>query len=101
MSIDAPSRILVAQSGEVKTRHSLGGYLVMPAVLAAVCLALYVYVATKELDSIEARAMSVGRLSTEIWTIVTLTAVSQVLTLVLDVPSGGVTARPIARRMLP
>lgn len=101
MSAETRSRMLTAQSGEAKTRHSLGGYLVMPAVLVAVLVALYLYVASKDLDSIEARALSLDRLTTALWQHVQLTAVSTVLTLVIAVPLGIVLTRPFARRIQP
>ena len=101
MSTITPSRVLAAQPAEAPQRRSLGGYLIMPAVLAAVCLVLYLYVASTDLDSIEARALNPDRLTVAIWQHIQLAAVSTVLTLIIAVPLGIVLTRPFARRIQP
>ena len=101
MSTGAPARALVTQTAERHRRRSLGGYLIMPAILAATCLALYLYVASKELDSIEARALAADRLIASIWQHIQLAAVSTVLTLIIAVPLGIVLTRRFARRIQP
>ena len=93
-------QVLAAARGP-RTRRSLGGYLVMPAVLAAACLALYFYVSAQDLDSIEARSLNAAALSTAIGQHLQLTLVSTVLTLVVAVPLGILLTRPIARRLRP
>ncbi|WP_147916765.1 ABC transporter permease [Ruania zhangjianzhongii] len=101
MSTGAPTRALVTQTPEAKSRRSWGGYLVMPAILALTCAALYLWVASKDLDSIEARALSADRLTAAIWQHIQLAAVSTVLTLIIAVPLGVVLTRPFARRIQP
>ncbi|HIZ38110.1 MAG TPA: ABC transporter permease [Candidatus Ruania gallistercoris] len=101
MSTEAPSRALVAQGAERHARRSLSGYLVMPAILAATCLALYLWVGSKDLDSIEARALSVDRLTAAIWQHIQLAAVSTALTLIIAVPLGILLTRRFARRIQP
>lgn len=76
-------------------------YITMPLVLAAVCLALFLYVQSQTLDTIEARALSPARLSTAIWQHVQLAAVSTVFTLVIAVPLGVLLSRPFTRRVRP
>lgn len=91
-------------SGQVPppVRHrSLSSYLLMPAVLAAAGLALYLYVSSQELDNIEARSLNASRLLTATWEHVQLTAVSTVITLALAVPIGILLTRPFAARVRP
>ncbi|MGM0930012.1 MAG: ABC transporter permease [Actinomycetota bacterium] len=86
----------------VRTRHrTLIGYLAMPVLLALACLALYVYVSTQELDSIEARVLAPANLATAVWEHLQLTAVSTLLTLIIAVPLGILFTRPAARRVRP
>lgn len=101
MSTETPTQALAVQTTEAPQRRSLGGYLIMPAVLAAVCLVLYLYVASTDLDSIEARALHPDRLTAAIWQHIQLAAVSTVLTLIIAVPLGIVLTRPFARRIQP
>lgn len=82
-------------------RRSLAGYVVMPAFLAAVCLVLYIYVSSQELDSIEARSLNPSSLSTAVWEHVQLTTVSTLLVILLAVPLGVLLTRPFARRARP
>src|SRR5690625_6414053 len=71
MSTAPPTQMLGAgprpEPSEQPRRRSLGRYLFMPITLGLVLLALYVYVAGQELDSIEARSLNMARLSTAIW----------------------------------
>lgn len=78
-----------------------GRYLTMPLVLAGVCLALFLYVQSQTLDTIEARALSPARLSTAIWQHVQLAAVSTVFTLLIAVPLGVLLSRRFTRRIRP
>ena len=73
----------------------------MPAFLTAVCLVLYLYVSSQELDSIEARSLNASSLSTAVWEHVQLTTVSTVLVILLAVPLGVLLTRPVARRARP
>ncbi len=97
----APREAVAPQTPAPKRRRSVGRYLTMPLLLAAVCLALYVYVSGQELDTIEARSLNAGRLSTAIWQHVQLAAVSTVVTLVIAIPLGILLTRPFTRRVRP
>lgn len=84
-----------------RPRRSLAGYLVMPLLLALACLALYAYVSSGQLDSIEARALNRSALATAVWEHVQLTALSTVLVIVIAVPLGVALTRPFAARVRP
>ncbi len=84
-----------------RQRRSAAGYLAMPLFLAAVCLAMYLYVSSQELDTIEARSLNAGSLATAVWEHVQLTAVSTVLVIAIAVPLGVVLTRPFTRRVRP
>lgn len=92
---------LVVQTPPRTARRSLTGYVLMPAILAAACLALYLYVGSHDLDSIESRSLNAPRLVQAIWEHIQLTAVSTVLTLVIAIPLGVVLTRPFTRRIRP
>lgn len=82
-------------------RKFAGRYLTMPLILAAVCLALYLYVSSQTLDTIEARALAPARLNEAIWQHVRLTAVSTAFTLVIAVPLGVLLSRPFTHSFRP
>lgn len=84
-----------------ENRRSLGGYLFMPVFLALVCLSLYLYVSSQELDSIEARSLNADALTTALWEHIQLTAVSTVFVILIAVPLGVLLTRPFARRIQP
>ena len=100
MSAVTPSQDLVARAPR-RHRRSPAGYLAMPAFLALVCLALYLYVSAQQLDTIEARSLNPGALTTALWQHVQLTVVSTVIVLVIAVPLGIVLTRPFTRRIRP
>lgn len=83
------------------THRSLAGYLTMPVILAAVCLALYLWISSLELDSIEQRSLNASSLLTATWEHIQLTAVSTVITLIIAVPAGILLTRPFTRRVRP
>ena len=82
-------------------RRSLGSYLLMPIVLAGVVLALYLYVSSQELDSIEARTLTLSRILDATVDHVLLTVASTVITLLIAIPLGIMLTRPFARRLRP
>lgn len=82
-------------------RRTVAGYLVTPAVLAAVLVALYLYVNSRTLDSIEARRVNFAYISQATIQHVTLTVVSTVIVLLIAVPVGILLTRPFARRITP
>lgn len=92
---------IVAAAEPPHHRRTLTGYLLMPALLALVCLALYLYVSSQELDSIEARSLNAASLAKATWEHVQLTAVSTLLTLVIAIPLGVLLTRPFTRRIRP
>lgn len=94
-------RTVVVPPAAPPLRRSLTGYLLIPVILAAACLALYLYVGSRDLDSIEARSLNASRLGTAIWQHVRLTAVSTLLTLIIAVPLGVLFTRPFTRRTRP
>lgn len=92
---------VTAQTRVANRRRSVGGYLFMPGLLAAVCLALYLYVSTQELDSIEVRSLNASHLTTAVVQHIQLTAVSTLVTLLIAIPLGVALTRPFTRRVRP
>ena len=97
----APS---VAQGKPAATRSALPRslrYLVTPAVLALLALALYAWVSSLRLDSIEQRRLNADFISQALWQHVKLAAVSTVFVVVLAVSLGILLTRPAMRRLTP
>jgi osmoprotectant transport system permease protein len=76
-------------------------YLGMPLLLGLVCLALYLYVSTKQLDSIEKRILTANFLFARVIEHIQLAAVSTVIVVVLAVTTGILLTRPGTRRVTP
>ncbi|MCA1687274.1 MAG: ABC transporter permease [Actinobacteria bacterium] len=76
-------------------------YFGMPIFLALACLALYLYIGTKELDSIERRSINAGIIIEQTARLVELAAVSTVIVVILAVTVGIVLTRPLTRRVTP
>jgi len=76
-------------------------YLGMPLFLGVVCLALYLYVSTKPLDSIEKRILTANFLFARVLEHIQLAAVSTVIVVVLAVTTGILLTRPGTRRVTP
>lgn len=97
-----PSVVSAASAAELTTdkpeRRWLG-YLIMPGILALVCLGLYLYVSAQQLDSIEARSLNANAIGAAVWRHVEITAVSTALTLVIAVPLGVLFTRPFTRHV--
>ena len=85
-----------ALSGRARTWT---GRLALPLLLALVCLALWRYVGTQELDSIEARSLNAGTIAQTTVRHVALTSVSTALVVSLAVPLGILLTRPFTRRI--
>ena len=98
MTANAP---VVAQAPPRRERRTLVGYLAMPVFLVAVCLVLYLYVSSRELDTIEARSLNASTLAKATWEHVQLAAVSTVLVILIAVPLGVLLTRPFARPARP
>lgn len=82
-------------------RKGWAGYLTMPIVLGVVLLGLYLYVSSRELDTIEARSLNAGAITGALIEHIVLAAVSTVVTLVIAVPLGVLLTRPFTRRIRP
>src|SRR5215216_3647736 len=76
-------------------------YLGMPIFLGLACLALYLYVSSQELDSIEQRSLNAETLIRQTARLVELAAVSTVIVVVLAVTVGILLTRPFTRRVAP
>jgi osmoprotectant transport system permease protein len=76
-------------------------YAGLPTVLAAGVVALLVYLASADLDSIEARLLAPDRLLSATLRHLQLVAVSTVVVVLLAVPLGILATRPSARRIAP
>jgi osmoprotectant transport system permease protein len=74
-------------------------YLAMPIFLAFACLALYLYIGSKDLDSIEQRSINANVITARLIEHVQLAAVSTVIVVVLAVSVGILLTRPFARRV--
>jgi osmoprotectant transport system permease protein len=76
-------------------------YLGMPVFLGLVCLALYLYVGSLQLDSIEKRILNTGFLFSRVVEHIELAVVSTVIVVVLAVTTGILLTRPGTRRVTP
>ncbi len=74
-------------------------YLAMPIFLAFACLALYLYIGSKDLDSIERRSINANVITARLIEHIQLAAVSTVIVVVLAVGVGILLTRPFARRV--
>lgn len=76
-------------------------YLATPAVLAVALLALWVYLQSQELDSIEQRSINADEIVLRLGEHIKLTVVSTVLVVIVAVSLGVLLTRPFARRITP
>lgn len=81
-----------------RERRTIVGYLFMPVFLSFVCAVLYLYIAARDLDSIEVRSLNAASLAGATWRHVELTAVSTFFVIVIAVPLGVLLTRPFTRR---
>ena len=94
-------------TSQAKTSTDPGGaarllrYLAMPIFLGLACLALYLYVSSQELDSIEQRSLNAGTLIQQTARLLELAAISTVIVVTLAVATGILLTRPFARRISP
>lgn len=77
-----------------RRRGSLGRYLLMPVLLAAVLGAVYLYARGQQLDNIEQRLLNPGALGTALRRHLVLTLVSTALVLAIAIPLGITLTRP-------
>jgi len=90
--------VAIAEEVELERRRTLAGYLVTPAVLVVVLVALALYVGSQTLDSIEERRLTLDFILPAVVQHITLTLVSTAFVLVIAVPVGILLTRPFARR---
>jgi osmoprotectant transport system permease protein len=74
-------------------------YLGMPIFLGLACLVLYLYIGSKDLDSIEQRSINANVITARLIEHVQLAAISTVIVVVLAVSAGILLTRPFARRV--
>ena len=91
----------VVQTQSARHRRTWLGYLTMPLILGLVCLGMFLYVQSRELDTIEARSLNTRTILTALQGHVALTAVSTLVTLVISVPLGVLLTRPLTRVIRP
>ena len=91
----------VAVPDQLTGRRGLAGYLVTPIALAAVLLALYLYVNSRPLDSIEERRVNLAFITEATLQHIGLTAVSTLLVLLIAIPAGILLTRPALSRIAP
>jgi len=80
-----------------RERRTIMGYLFMPVFLALVCLGLYLYVSSQDLDTIEARSLNASNITEALWEHVQLAAVSTFFVIIIAVPLGVFLTRPFTR----
>jgi len=91
----APSSIVAPRPP--RERRSIGGYLFMPVFLGLSLLALYFYVKSQELDSIEVRALNSENILSATWEHIQLAAVSTFFVILIAVPLGVFLTRPFTK----
>ncbi|MGH2763016.1 MAG: ABC transporter permease [Thermoleophilaceae bacterium] len=92
----------VAVAADERARLArLGRYLVQPALLLLACLALFLWVNSLELDSIEKRRINTDFISTALWEQIKLVAASTFLVVLIAVSLGVMVTRPWARFLSP
>ncbi len=84
-----------------RERRGLRSYLFMPVFLALVCLGLYLYISSQELDSIEQRQLNADVITTRLWEHIQITVVSTIFTILIAIPLGVFLTRPFTRRYRP
>jgi len=94
-------------TGQGASAKAVGGasrllrYLGMPIFLLIVFLALYLYVSTQQLDSIEKRILTANFLFTRVVEHIELAVVSTIIVVALAVTTGILLTRPGTRRVTP
>jgi osmoprotectant transport system permease protein len=73
----------------------------VPIFLGLACVALYLYIGTKKLDSIERRSLNAGTIIEQTAQLVQLAAISTVIVVILAVTVGILLTRPLTRRVTP
>ncbi|MDQ3377047.1 MAG: ABC transporter permease [Actinomycetota bacterium] len=81
------------------TARTLARYLTMPLLLGAVCLGLYLWLGTLDLDSIERRSINQEVIFRSLVRHLEITAVSTLVVVVLAVAAGVILTRPALRKV--
>ena len=76
-------------------------YLAMPIFLGLAGLALYLYVSSQKLDSIEQRSLNPSAIIEQTGRLIELAGISTVIVVVLAVTTGILLTRPYTRRVTP
>lgn len=76
-------------------------HMTMPIFLVLVVVGLYLYIGTKELDSIEQRAVNVGNILSKVVEHIQLAGLATILVVVLAVTTGVLVTRPALKRITP
>ncbi len=79
----------------------LARYLVMPLFLVAVCVTLYLWVSSQELDSIEQRTLNREFILQRVVQHLELTGIATLIVVVLAITTGVILTRPGLRRVAP
>lgn len=79
--------------------RGIGKYVTVPIFLVVVCLLLWLYVSSKELDAIEIQRVNLDFIVTAILQHLYLVIVSTILVIALAVPVGIMLTRPFARHI--
>jgi osmoprotectant transport system permease protein len=82
-------------------QRRLGRFVGLPLLLVAVCGALFIYLATANLDEIERRTINAGFISQRLVEHIELAGLSTILVIAIAVPLGILLTRPGARRLTP
>lgn len=77
------------------------GYLVRPVVLGLVCLALFLWVGSLQLDSIERRVLNLDYITQRVIEHLWLAGIATLAVVALAVTTGVLLTRPFARRVSP
>ena len=77
------------------------GYLVKPILLGLACLALYLWISSLDLDSIEQRELNADNIAQRFVEHLEITGVATAVVVVLAVSTGVLLTRPFARRISP
>jgi osmoprotectant transport system permease protein len=102
MTVDVDTRTQAAIADQpVPKGQGPGRYVAMPAFLAVVCLALYLYVSSQELDQIEAVRLTQDVIVETTLRHLYLVGVSTFFVIALAVPFGILLTRPFMRGFTP
>ena len=101
-AVDVASAVVARRTNVFQGgRAGVLGIVGLPLILAAVCVALFLWVGAQELDSIEQRRVNPEFITNAFLEHMALAFTSTVLVIVIAVPLGIVLTRPFARSITP